>query len=61
MPYGRFTGNASNRFEQKQFPAIFPFRITKELCILRFNVCVLIICAVFNVLIHRDYVQLCLI
>jgi len=58
MPYSRFTGNTSNRFEQKLFPAIFAFRITKELCVLRFNVYVLIICAVFNVLIHRDYVLL---
>jgi len=58
MPYGRFTGNTSNRFEQKPFPAIFAFWITKELCVLSFNVYVLIICAVFNVLIRRDYVQL---
>jgi len=47
-----------NRFEQKQFPAIFAFRTTKELCVLRFNVYVLIIYAVFNVLIHRDHVLL---
>ena len=61
MTCGRFTCNTSNRFEQKQFPVIFAFRITKELCVLRFNVYVLIICAVFNVLIRRDNVQLYLI
>ena len=61
MPYGRFTGNTSNICEQKPFTAIFAFRVTKELCVLRFNVCVLIICAVFNVLIHRDHVLLLLI
>jgi hypothetical protein len=61
MTYGRFTVNTSNRFEQKPFPAIFAFRITKELCVLRFNVYVLIICVVFNVLIRRVNVRLYLI
>jgi hypothetical protein len=58
MPYGRFT---DKQFVAETVSAIFFCMITNELLVLRFHVYVLIICALFDVLIHRDYVQLYLI